>query len=77
VHKAKVVASALRSALLSGITLEMVAKELGIMAVLNPIKELPLSRPLFDCQVGADMHRAYLDGIISVREFEKKENLTS
>lgn len=70
--KAKIAAVSIRSALMSGVKIEDIIKELGIMAVLNPIEELPLSRSLFDSQVGMVMSRAYLDGIISVREFEKK-----
>jgi len=70
--KAKVVAASIRSALVSGITLEEIARECGVLSILSPDTTLPTSLPLFDSQVGLSMSRAYMEGIRSVREFEQR-----
>jgi len=63
-------ATMIRQALMTGVTLEGIAKELGKMATLYPIDCLPTHIPLFDAGVGLEMQNAYNAGILYIERMD-------
>lgn len=63
-------ATMIRQALMTGGTLEGIAKELGKLAALYPIECLPTQVPLFDASVGLEMQNAYTDGIMHIERLD-------
>jgi hypothetical protein len=63
-------ATMIRQALMTGGTLEGIARELGKMAVLYPIECLPQSDPIFNAQTGLEMLNAYNEGILYIQRMD-------
>lgn len=66
----KEAAIAIRHALMNEGSLIGIAKELGKLAVLYPVKSLPINMPLFDSCVGLEMENAYKEGIIHIERMD-------
>ncbi len=66
----KEAAIAIRHALMNGGSLVGIAREIGKLAILYPVKELPTHEPLFQPDVNFEMMNAYNEGMIFIERMK-------
>lgn len=67
-------AIAIRHALMNGGSLEGIALEIGKLAALYPVKELPTYEPLFQLHTTLEMMNAYNEGVMHIERMFLTKN---